>query len=72
MLLGYTCKDICSILYGTNNSDTLRPGLAKYLYPLIGDLIRDRTQQEPGKITGIVILVQLEKLGYRKALMGQD
>ncbi len=66
-LLGYSPKEM-SAIWGDANSDTLRCKLANDLYPLIKQLIHERTGEEvnPG---GSRVLILLEQLAYRKALM---
>jgi hypothetical protein len=68
LLLGYTPQEIKKITCGSANSDALRPVLARTLYPWIKQLLNERTGQEI-KVRGCRVLVLLEKLGYRKALM---
>jgi hypothetical protein len=66
-LLGYSPKEI-SAIWGNDNSNALRTKLAVDLYPLIKLLIQERTGEEvdPG---GSRVLILLEQLAYRKALM---
>ncbi len=68
LLLGYTPQEINELTCGNKNSNALRPALARGLYPLLKQLIYQRTGQET-EIKGGRLLVVLEKLGYRKALL---
>lgn len=68
LLLGYTPQEIKQITCGSGNSDALRPVLARTLYPWIKQLLYEQIGQEI-KVRGCRVLVLLEKLGYRKALM---
>ena len=68
LLLGYSPREINRLILGCSTSDTLRPGLAQKLYPLIKQLLHEQTKQEI-QLGTCCIPILLEKLGYRKALM---
>lgn len=68
LLLGYSPREINRLILGHRDSKALRPALAQKVYPLLKQLIHERTQQDV-ELGRCCIPILFEKLGYRKALM---
>jgi hypothetical protein len=68
LLLGFSPKQICQTIYGTNDSRTLRPALSRTLYRFLENLIAEETGLELD-IKSCRTIILLEQMGYRSALM---
>lgn len=72
-LQGYSPKTINGVIRKNENSNSLRPNLSEGLYSWLKELVTERTGEEIDfKTCRCRCVFILEKLGYRKSLMGNS